>query len=193
MQKGIASYYGRRATGRLTSSGERLHHDSLTCAHRTHPFGTWLKVVNPRNGRQVVVKVNDRGPFRRGRIIDLSWGAAKEIGMIAQGIAAVTVERLSETSIPFKPEDPQTDIPRYDFEIADIAAEGIIPIWQKQTSPRIDQRKAVRSMQRTAAKSANDIMEATADAPDAQQRDILDEINSHPNASKAYQKREGKR
>ena len=90
-QKGIASYYGKRASGRLTSSGERLHHDSLTCAHRTHPFGTWLKVVNPRNGQQVVVKVNDRGPFGPGRIIDLSWSAARQLGILRRGIANVEV------------------------------------------------------------------------------------------------------
>ena len=91
VQKGIASYYGKRATGRKTSSGERLHHDSLTCAHRTHPFGTWLKVVNPHNGQQVVVKVNDRGPFGRGRIIDLSWSAARQLGILRRGIANVEV------------------------------------------------------------------------------------------------------
>ena len=90
-QTGIASYYGKRATGRMTSSGERLHHDSLTCAHRTHPFGTWLRVVNPRNGQQVVVKVNDRGPFGRGRIIDLSWCAARQLGILRRGIANVEV------------------------------------------------------------------------------------------------------
>jgi rare lipoprotein A len=90
-QKGIASYYGKRATGRLTSSGERLHHDSLTCAHRTHPFGTLLKVFNPHNGQQVVVKVNDRGPFGRGRIIDLSWSAARQLGILRRGIANVEV------------------------------------------------------------------------------------------------------
>jgi len=90
-QRGIASYYGKRATGRLTSSGERLHHDSMTCAHRTHPFGTLLKVFNPHNKRSVVVKVNDRGPFGRGRIIDLSWGAAQQLGILRRGIAKVDV------------------------------------------------------------------------------------------------------
>ena len=78
--------------GRLTSSGERLHHDSLTCAHRTHKFGTLLKVTNPANDSVVIVKVNDRGPFGRGRIIDLSWGAARQIGILRQGIAPVVVE-----------------------------------------------------------------------------------------------------
>ncbi len=91
VQKGIASYYGRSATGRMTSSGERLHHDSMTCAHRTHPFGTLLQVHNPANDSTVVVKVNDRGPFGRGRIIDLSWGAARRLGILQQGIAPVTV------------------------------------------------------------------------------------------------------
>ena len=91
VQRGIASYYGKRATGRLTSSGERLHHDSLTCAHRTHPFGTLLKVYNPHNQRVVVVKVNDRGPFGRGRIVDLSWGAARLLGILRRGIAPVEV------------------------------------------------------------------------------------------------------
>ena len=91
VEKGIASFYGKRATGRMTSSGERLHHDSLTCAHRTHPFGTLLKVFNPHNKRTVVVKVNDRGPFGRGRIIDLSWGAAQQLGILRRGIAPVEV------------------------------------------------------------------------------------------------------
>ncbi len=92
VQKGIASYYSKRATGRMTSSGERLHHDSLTCAHRTHKFGTLLKVHNPANDSVVIVKVNDRGPFGRGRIIDLSWSAARQIGILRQGIDPVVVE-----------------------------------------------------------------------------------------------------
>ena len=103
VQKGIASYYGKRATGRLTSSGERLHHDSLTCAHRTHPFGTLLKVTNPKNGQVVVVKVNDRGPFGRGRIIDLTWSAARQLGILRRGIAPVEVvvfDPLRDGSVP---------------------------------------------------------------------------------------------
>ena len=91
VEKGIASYYGKRATGRMTSSGERLHHDSLTCAHKRHPFGTLLRVYNPHNKRVVVVKVNDRGPFGRGRIIDLSWCAAQQLGILRRGIAPVEV------------------------------------------------------------------------------------------------------
>ena len=96
-QTGKASFYSKRATGARTSNGERLHHDSLTCAHKTHPFGTLLKVTNPSNGKEVVVRVTDRGPFKRGRIIDLSWGAAKELGMLTQGVAMVKVEVVETT------------------------------------------------------------------------------------------------
>ena len=91
-QRGKASYYSKKLTGALTSSGIRLHHDSMTCAHRTYPFGTILKVTNPANGKTVKVKVIDRGPFIKGRVIDLSWGAAKALGMLSQGIAIVIVE-----------------------------------------------------------------------------------------------------
>ena len=92
VQEGKASFYSMKFTGRKTANGERLHHDSLTCAHRTYPFGTQLKVTNPANGKSVIVRVTDRGPYVRGRIIDLSVKAAKELGIIAQGIAPVVVE-----------------------------------------------------------------------------------------------------
>ena len=91
-QSGIASYYAKSATGARTANGERLHHDSLTCAHRSQPFGARLKVTCPATDRSVIVRVNDRGPFVRGRIIDLSWGAARQLGILAMGLAKVTVE-----------------------------------------------------------------------------------------------------
>lgn len=115
-QTGKASFYSKRATGSRTSSGERLHHDSLTCAHRTYPFGTLLRVTNERNGKQVIVRVTDRGPHGRGRIIDLSYRAASELGIIAQGVAVVKVERLRNTKVPFKPEDA---LPEIDFEVTE--------------------------------------------------------------------------
>lgn len=91
---GKASYYGNSFHGRRTSDGSRYHKDSLTCAHRTLPFGTLLKVTNKKNGKEVIVKVNDRGPFVRGRVVDLSLAAAKEIGMVAMGVAPVEVEKV---------------------------------------------------------------------------------------------------
>ena len=152
-QSGKASFYAKRATGSRTANGERLHHDSMTCAHRSYPFGTMLKVTNVLNGRQVVVRVNDRGPFRRGRIIDLSWGAAKAIGMISHGVVPVTVELLKRATIPFKPEEDDLDLPQFDFEVADIeATDDLIPIWQQDA--QIDHHKVRQSMQRTATQSA---------------------------------------
>lgn len=119
-QHGKASYYSTRATGARTASGQRLHHDSLTCAHRYYPFGTHLKVTNLRNNKSVIVKVIDRGPFGKGRIIDLSWAAAKEIGMIAQGVASVKVE-IVEKPVPFRPEEEK--LPQIDLK------------WQNPTTP----------------------------------------------------------
>ena len=78
---GIASYYGGKFHGRRTASGEIFNKNALTAAHRSLPFGTKLKVTNLRNGRTVIVRINDRGPHVRGRIIDLSHAAAKKIGL----------------------------------------------------------------------------------------------------------------
>ena len=130
-QKGKASYYSKKATGARTSSGERLHHDSLTCAHRTHPFGTMLKVTNPKNGKSVVVKVTDRGPFGRGRIIDLSWRAAKELGMLAQGVAMVLVEVADDIVVPFKAKEEKRNLPELDFERNEQGDDPLHPNWGK--------------------------------------------------------------
>lgn len=131
LQRGKASFYSKRATGSRTSSGERLHHDSLTCAHRTHPYGSMLKVTNPSTGKSVIVRVIDRGPFKRGRIIDLSWAAAKEIGMLSQGIATVIVERADNVIIPYKPE-PEDNFLEFDFEsLASSNSDGLHPEWRE--------------------------------------------------------------
>ena len=97
---GKASFYGNKFHGRKTSSGERYHRDSLTCAHKTLPFGTLLKVRNLKNGREVVVKVTDRGPFVKGRIVDLSLAAARELDMLSSGVInveATFVKRVTPT------------------------------------------------------------------------------------------------
>ncbi|MCI6617381.1 MAG: septal ring lytic transglycosylase RlpA family protein [Prevotella sp.] len=128
-QRGKASFYSKRASGARTANGERVHHDSLTCAHRTYPFGTLLRVTNLSNGREVIVKVNDRGPFGRGRIIDLSWSAAKELDMIAQGVTTVQVAPVSGSpGVPFRV-DSLLDLPEMDFEVAE-AGYSIIDAWK---------------------------------------------------------------
>ena len=91
---GKATYYADRFHGRTTSNGQRYHTDSLTCAHLTYPFGTYLKVKNPRNGKEVVVRVNDRGPYNRHAVIDLSRAAARRIGIIQSGIAKVEITKV---------------------------------------------------------------------------------------------------
>ncbi len=89
---GIASYYGNES-GRQTASGQRFNQSAMTCAHRSLPFGTRLRVSH--GGRSVIVTVNDRGPFIRGRILDLSTGAARAIGLTASGIGRITAEVVS--------------------------------------------------------------------------------------------------
>ena len=89
---GMASYYGRRFHGKRTANGERFNMRAMTAAHKSLPFGTRVRVTNARNGRSVIVRINDRGPFVRGRTIDLSRAAAEQIGMVSSGHARVKLE-----------------------------------------------------------------------------------------------------
>ena len=93
-QEGLASFYGKEFEGRKTSSGEIFHKDNLTAAHRSYPFGTIVRVTNLKTGDQVEVRVNDRGPVKPERIIDLSYGAAKVIGLDKMGLVRVRLEVL---------------------------------------------------------------------------------------------------
>ena len=128
--RGKASYYSKRATGARTASGERLHHDSLTCAHRNYPFGTLLKVKNLSNGKEITVKVTDRGPYGRGRIIDLSYGAARELGMLSQGVAMVEVRRADGSNPPYRMDDEtERGLPDFEFDFSK-AAYSFIKDWK---------------------------------------------------------------
>ena len=91
---GQASYYGDELAGNRTASGERFDPEALTAAHRTLPLGSRIRVVNERTGASVIVRVNDRGPFADDRVLDVSKGAAREIGMIRRGTARVRMELL---------------------------------------------------------------------------------------------------
>jgi rare lipoprotein A len=90
-ERGIASTYSLKLLGHATASGARLDRDGMTAAHKSLPFGTRLIVTNKRNGREVIVTVNDRGPFKKGRIIDLSPAAASQLGMRRAGLAPVEI------------------------------------------------------------------------------------------------------
>jgi rare lipoprotein A len=93
-QEGKASWYGKEAQGGPTASGERFDMRALTAAHRTLPMQTRVRVTNKLNGRSVTVRINDRGPYSRGRVIDLSWAAARALDMLDRGVVPVLLEIL---------------------------------------------------------------------------------------------------
>ena len=105
----FASYYGEPFHGRPTSSGEPFDMNAYTAAHRTLPFGTMVEVTNLENGKKVIVRINDRGPFVGNREIDLSRAAAEAIGMIGQGIARVSIKRVGQQEVAI---ETNTDISR---------------------------------------------------------------------------------
>lgn len=118
-QEGTASYYGRELHGRRTSSGERFSKHKLTAAHPTLAFGTMVKVTNLDNGKSVTVRINDRGPSTKKRIIDVSYAAAKKLGMVATGTAQVRIEALKEEVDPAVPvsEPESEDTPRELYQL----------------------------------------------------------------------------
>jgi rare lipoprotein A len=100
IERGMASWYGPRFQGRATASGERYNMNDLTAAHPSLPFGTKLGVRNTRTGREVVVRVNDRGPFAKNRVIDLSFAAAREVGVVGPGTASVELYLVPAAGAP---------------------------------------------------------------------------------------------
>jgi rare lipoprotein A len=98
VQHGKATFYNHRMKGHHTSNGGKYHPDSLTCAHRSLPFGTLLRVRNPKNNKEVIVRVTDRGPHRKNFLIDLSYSAARQLDFIREGIASVEITKLD--SVP---------------------------------------------------------------------------------------------
>lgn len=101
LKEGYASYYANKFNGRITTSGERFSNKQLTAAHRTLAFGTLVKVTNTKTGKWVILKINDRGPRSRKRIIDVTRRAAKHLGMLnGKGILWVRVEELPSQNLP---------------------------------------------------------------------------------------------
>lgn len=100
---GNATFYHHKFQGNRTSDGGTYHKDSMTCAHKTYPLGALLLVKNPRNGKEVIVKVTDRGPFSRRFMIDLSYRAAEALEIIRHGICPVEVTLHEPILVPYKP------------------------------------------------------------------------------------------
>ena len=94
-QTGVASWYGRQFHGKKTASGDIFDQNGLTAAHRSLPMNCYVKVTNKSNGKSVVVKINNRGPFSSSRVMDLSYGAAKQIGLTNTGTGNVVIERVA--------------------------------------------------------------------------------------------------
>jgi rare lipoprotein A len=95
-ERGIASWYGEDFHGWLTANGETYDMEALTAAHRTLPLGTWVLVTNVENGRQIRVRINDRGPYLYGRVLDLSLAGARALDMVDSGVAAVQIEVVGD-------------------------------------------------------------------------------------------------
>ena len=128
--KGKASWYN--AHGRFTANGERFHRDSLTCAHRAFPFGTRLRVKNVTNGREVIVRVTDRGPFGGKYCIDLSIAAARILGIVRSGFAEVEITEYEETIIPLRAGPAK--IPALEFSTVNVGKD-YTPDWKIKDLP----------------------------------------------------------
>ncbi len=102
-EQGVASWYGTKFHGRRTSSGETYDMHAMTAAHKSLPLPTYARVTNKKNGRSIVVRINDRGPFHDNRIIDLSYAAATKLGIVAAGTGLVEVKAIDPTNISTKP------------------------------------------------------------------------------------------
>ena len=133
-ERGKASYYSNSLHGRRMSSGVKYHRDSMFCAHKRYELGQLLQVTNVSNGKSVIVKVADRGPHARGRIIDLSYAAAKAIGIISAGVAMVEVRPVkSNITVPYK-DDSKQELPELDFELSsDLTPSDYEPAWKRST------------------------------------------------------------
>jgi rare lipoprotein A len=129
LQRGTASWYGPSFQGRRTANGERYDMNRLTAAHPSLPFGTLLEVKNVSNGRSVTVRVNDRGPFSRKRILDLSYAAAKEIGAVRPGTA--TVELFLASATQSEPPPP----PRYTVQVAAFSEDDRAEALRRELNP----------------------------------------------------------
>ncbi|MGJ8668718.1 MAG: septal ring lytic transglycosylase RlpA family protein [Oceanococcus sp.] len=136
-ERGIASWYGTKFHGRRTSSGEPYDMFAMTAAHKSLPLPSFVRVRNLENGKSLVVRVNDRGPFHPGRIIDLSYTAAVQLGVYAQGSAQVEVEAITaaQEQLPTTAPPPPTPAARQEDELERFIAE--LPSAEQDTSPRL--------------------------------------------------------
>ena len=132
--RGMASWYGRQFHGRRTASGERFNMYGLTAAHKTLPLMSYVRVRNPSNGKSIVVRVTDRGPFHGNRMIDLSYGAAQELDI--KGLGEVELDAVDRTE--YEAQSDQTTIER------DLREASFVPVPTRQTPRKPPPRKPIR-------------------------------------------------
>jgi rare lipoprotein A len=159
-ERGIASWYGPKFHGRLTASGERYDMNDRTAAHPSLPFGTKVGVRNTRTGREVVVRVNDRGPYSRNRIIDLSYAAAREVGVVGPGTASVELYLIPSAGAPLRFtvqvgafSEPERAVALH-REIARIYPEAVVDsdgTWNRVQIGAFDSREQAESLRRELA------------------------------------------
>lgn len=146
VERGIASWYGPKFHGRKTSSGERYDMHQLTAAHKTLPLPTYALVTNLENGRNLIVRINDRGPFVGDRVIDLSYAAAKQLGMDKQGLAKVQVTSIDprdhDGKVPKTLRVATVELERYRGRRADAAAPAAGAARAEEPAPRTAQRRS---------------------------------------------------
>lgn len=140
--QGRASYYSDKLHGRRMSNGERYHRDSMTCAHLKYPLGTILRVRNPLNDKEVIVRVTDRGPYSKRYIIDLSKAAARELGFLRAGFCQVEITPIHPFRIPFRSEE-RTEIPELQLSYQPMIP-STTPIWQQQETLRNKEPEKVK-------------------------------------------------
>lgn len=137
---GKASYYARKFEGKRTSSGQKYRANRLTAAHRTLPFGTILEVTNQSNGSKAIVRVNDRGPHTRSRVIDVSYKAAKQLGLLSKGSAHVRIKVLSLGSGALLADEESEEDTLSDENTEEVAQN---PLQQPIETDSLNQRKFV--------------------------------------------------
>jgi rare lipoprotein A len=176
-QEGIASWYGTEFAGRPTASGEIFNPEDMTAAHPKLPFGTFLRVTNTHNGKQVLVRVNDRGPFAAARIIDLSQKAAEELDMILTGTAPVIVEQVNLLS----PNNNTPSVPTAASEHISAAQTQMIP----EQSPEIIIHGAFSNVPQTEIPVQEEIVSASIPPIQENEKSYRIQVGSYRNAKYA--------
>lgn len=155
VERGLASWYGKEFDGLPTASGETFRPEKVSAAHRTLPLGTLVDVTNEKNGKTVRVKVNDRGPFVAGRIVDLSKAAAAEIGSVADGVVPVSLRVVAlgdNTRIRARSDEPPAPTPANTATRGETSPELESGAWAVQAGAFASQENAVRLRDRLAAR-----------------------------------------